>query len=289
MKINKLLTPYNLEKRASRKISYIVIHYVGALGGAEANCRYYASKNVGASAHYYVGFEGEVWQSVEDNNIAWHCGAKKYIHTNCRNANSIGVEMCVRKRNTSTMYASDKDWFFEPATIASTIDLVRELMEKYDIPVENVIRHYDVTSKVCPAPYVHNKKDWDAFKSALVGKAPIKEKDTNVENVNKSVDVIAKEVIQGKWGNGSARKEQLTKAGYDYATIQKRVNELLGSTKTSTSATPKLKSIDTVAKEVIKGLWGNGSARKQKLTKAGYDYAKVQKRVNEMLRQRAEK
>ena len=284
MKINKLLTPYNLEKKDSRKITYIVIHYVGALGGAKANCQYYASKNVGASAHYYVGFDGEIWQSVEDKNVAWHCGAKKYVHPTCRNSNSIGIEMCVRKRNTSTMYASDKDWYFEQATVDSTIALVRELMEKYDIPVEHVLRHYDITSKVCPAPYVHNKKAWEDFKKALVVETPIKENTTVVNNVSKSVDVIAKEVIQGKWGNGSARKEQLTKAGYDYVTIQKRVNELLGSKTTSTSATPKLKSLDEIAREVIRGNWGNGSARKQKLTKAGYDYAKVQKRVNELLK-----
>lgn len=42
----------------------------------------------------------------------------------------------------------------------------------------------------------------------------------------KSVDKIAREVIQGKWGNGEDRKKRLKAAGYDYATIQKRVNEL---------------------------------------------------------------
>lgn len=47
------------------------------------------------------------------------------------------------------------------------------------------------------------------------------------ENSKKSVDEIAKEVIQGRWGNGSERKEKLTAAGYDYATVQKRVNEML--------------------------------------------------------------
>ena len=65
-KIEKLLTPYNFtNKDNAGRIKYIVIHYVGALGGAEANCKYYASKYLGASAHYFVGFNGEVWQSVE--------------------------------------------------------------------------------------------------------------------------------------------------------------------------------------------------------------------------------
>ena len=55
-KIEKLLTPYNFtNKDNAGRIKYIVIHYVGALGGAEANCKYYASKYLGASAHYFVG------------------------------------------------------------------------------------------------------------------------------------------------------------------------------------------------------------------------------------------
>lgn len=50
-----------------------MIHYVGALGGAEDNCRYYASRYVGASAHYFVGHDGEIWQSVEEKDIAsWY-------------------------------------------------------------------------------------------------------------------------------------------------------------------------------------------------------------------------
>lgn len=61
MKINRLLTAMNCNVRDSRDIKYIVIHYVGALGGAEANCRYSASKYIGASAHYFVGHGGEVW------------------------------------------------------------------------------------------------------------------------------------------------------------------------------------------------------------------------------------
>ena len=77
MKVNKLLTPYNHTAGTVGRIKYIVIHYVGATGGAEANCKYYAGGNRGASAHYYVDFDGSIWQSVEDKDIAWHCGGKK--------------------------------------------------------------------------------------------------------------------------------------------------------------------------------------------------------------------
>ena len=96
----------------------------------------------------------------------------------------------------------------------------------------------------------------------------------------KTVDEIVKEVINGKWGNGNDRKRRLTAAGYDYSVIQNRVNELVSS-KTSTPA----KSVDELAKEVLAGKWGNGDARKTVLTNAGYDYVKVQERVNELVKQ----
>lgn len=168
MQIKKLLTPYNYNAGTADRIKYIVIHYVGALGGAEANCKYYASQYIGASAHYYVGFSGEVWQSVEDQNIAWHCGAKSYVHPECRNQNSIGIEMCVRN-SSGNLADTSRDWYFEDATVQKTIELTKELMAKYNIPADRVIRHHDVTGKICPNPYVwnHTQHTWDAFKADL--------------------------------------------------------------------------------------------------------------------------
>ena len=167
MQINKLLTPYNHNTGSVDRIKYIVIHYVGALGGARANCQWYAGGNRGASAHYFVDFDGSVWQSVEDKDIAWHCGAKSYRHPECRNANSIGIEMCVR--NKGSQADTSHDWYFEDATVEAAIRLTRELMDKYHVPADHVIRHYDVTGKICPNPYVYNTTahTWGAFKAAL--------------------------------------------------------------------------------------------------------------------------
>lgn len=106
------------------------------------------------------------------------------------------------------------------------------------------------------------------------GKLPYIEYETPKNKVTvtkKSIDEVAKEVLQGKWGNGSERKTKLEKAGYSYSEVQKKVNELCNK-----------KSIEEVAKEVINGDWGNGSERKKKLTAAGYDYSAVQKKVNEL-------
>lgn len=85
----------------------------------------------------------------------------------------------------------------------------------------------------------------------------------------KSVSEIAKEVLDGKWGNGEERRKKLTDAGYNYLKVQAEVNKLASK-----------KTNEAIAKEVIAGKWGNGNDRKNRLTKAGYDYAAIQKIVN---------
>lgn len=81
----------------------------------------------------------------------------------------------------------------------------------------------------------------------------------------KSIFEVALEVIDGKWGNGTTRKNRLTSAGYDYNTVQYEVNIIL------------------IAKDVIAGKYGTGTARKQALSKKGYDYTTVQQMVNKLL------
>ena len=90
----------NYQRGRAQPVSFLVFHYVGATGGAEANAKYYSrTPSIGASAHYFVGHASEraaIWQSVAEGDTAWHCGAKNYRHPKCRNSNSIGIEMCCR-------------------------------------------------------------------------------------------------------------------------------------------------------------------------------------------------
>ena len=159
MNIGRNISLYNYSTKTNKQNKYIVIHYVGAVSTAKNNADYFATAYRGASAHYFVD-ETSIWQSVEDYNIAWHCGATTYKHPDCRNNNSIGIEMCVKKDDSGK-------WYFEEDTVKNTVELVKSLMEKYNIPIDRVIRHYDVTGKNCPAPYVDNPKEWDKFKSRL--------------------------------------------------------------------------------------------------------------------------
>lgn len=89
----------------------------------------------------------------------------------------------------------------------------------------------------------------------------------------KSIDQLAREVINGVYGNGDKRKNAL---GSQYAAVQKRVDEIL-------APKPKLKSVDQVAREVIAGLYGNGDARRKRLEAEGYNYNTIQNRVNQLL------
>lgn len=88
----------------------------------------------------------------------------------------------------------------------------------------------------------------------------------------KSIDELAREVINGDWGNGQDRKDRLTKAGYDYAKVQARVNEILAGDKPKPTV-----DILTLVKKTIRGDFGNGEARKKAL---GSNYAEVQRQVN---------
>lgn len=94
------------------------------------------------------------------------------------------------------------------------------------------------------------------------------------ESPKKSVDEVAQDVVNGKYGNGADRKAALEAAGYNYDEVQNKVNELCG--------TPK-KSIDEIARAVIRGEYGNGADRKNRITAEGYDYAAVQARVNDLM------
>ena len=154
----------NFRKGRTNPIEYIVIHYTANNGDtAKNNADYFANNsNLLASANYFID-EISDWQSVKDTDTAYHCGATMYKHKSCRNHNSIGVELCSR-------IDSNGNYYFKDETIKRAAKLVKELMKKHNIPIENVIRHYDVTGKICPAPMVNNEKLWKEFLSMLTKK-----------------------------------------------------------------------------------------------------------------------
>lgn len=164
MKINRKISVINFydSNRSKSQIKWIILHYVGAVSTAKNNADYFYSTFRGASAHYFVD-EKEIWQVVEDNDSAWAIGADKY-YTDARNTNSISIEMCCYKNSKGKLDIKEE-------VVNKAIELTKYLMDKYDIDVDHVIRHYDATRKVCPAPFVNDESRWDDFKKALGDKS----------------------------------------------------------------------------------------------------------------------
>ena len=189
--ITKKISKYNFSSRSGQKIKYIVMHFTGnKTDTALNNANYFGGGNRNASAHYFVDNDNIV-QVVEETNASWHCGDGngKYGITN---QNSIGIEMC----GTNGVIAKD--------TESNTIDLVKSLMKKYDIPIDRVVRHYDTSRKNCPSPWsANNWSKWSDFKKKLVtSNTPVKKPS---KPVNKPV---AKEVyrIRKSWEDADSQK-----------------------------------------------------------------------------------
>ena len=152
----------NYRKGREFAINWICLHFTSGNGDtAQNNADYFAREGgLNASAHYFVDTE-RIVQSVKDGDTAWHCGRERggSYYNDCRNANSIGIEMCSIIRNGV--------YVIPEATMKNAAKLTRELMAKYHIPVSRVCRHYDVTHKDCPEPWVRNPRLWEKFKTML--------------------------------------------------------------------------------------------------------------------------
>ena len=137
-----------------KKIDGVVIHYVGNPGTtAEANRNYFASLASGkegtfASSHFVVGLNGEVIQCIPMTEVAYA--------SNERNDDTVSIEVC----------HPDETGEFSSVTYDRLVELTAWLCQTFDLdPEEQVIRHYDVTGKVCPKYYVENPEAWEAFQA----------------------------------------------------------------------------------------------------------------------------
>lgn len=178
--------------RALNTIKYLVYHYTGNDGDTdEGNGKHFHNHIVKASAHYFVD-DDSVTQSVPDNYVAYsvggRCQSKHHpLYNICKNANSISIEMCDCYKN-GVVEITDK-------TLENAIELGKVLMKKYNIPIKNVIRHYDVNGKACPnCNGLLNDATWNAFKSRLTG-APV----TNTAPNQKPSETPSKPSSYDQW------------------------------------------------------------------------------------------
>ena len=162
---------YNINQK--RKIEYIIVHYQGGLSSARGVANYFCSTDKDVSSHYIID-EKNLIQCVSVENVAWHCYTGDVKNPICRNSNSIGVDIIATKINKNSCSASDNDWYLTDECWERGAKLIAELCLRHKIPLDNVVRHYDVTGKLCPRQFcteIINKKtgntgnkDWELFK-----------------------------------------------------------------------------------------------------------------------------
>lgn len=248
----------HMTRGRSRAVDRIVVHFTATLASARNNATYFSrNEGQGASAHYFVDdITPEIYQSVAEGDTAWHAGDWQM---NCR---AIGIEVVSAGEDFSATEVEKLGW------------LVRKLMAKYGIGASGVIRHYDVTGKLCPAPYVAASK-WAALKAAITGGGS--SGGTTSAAPSGTVAELARRVIAGEFGNGDARRAAL---GSRYSEVQAEVNRILAGGSSSAPAQPAAPDIEALAQAVIRGDYGNGDDRRAAL---GASYEAVQARVNEIL------
>ena len=268
----------NKNSPRKHKIDTITIHSVVGQCTVESLGSVFAPATRRGSSNYGVGYDGRIGLYVDEKDRSWCSSSSANDHR------AITIEVA---SDTKPPYAITDAAY--NGLIKLLVDIckrndIKELKWKADksligqVDKQNMTIHKWFADTSCPGEYLYNLHGKIAADvNAQLGVINSEEtKENNAQQNLKPLDIIAKEVINGKWGNGTERKNRLTKAGYDYSEVQKRVNELVSNKK------PNLKPLDVIAKEVINGIWGNGTERKNRLTEAGYDYSEVQKRVNEL-------
>ncbi len=154
------LQTVNCTVASSRTVKYIVVHYTGnSSDTALANAKYFHNNDLSSSAHYFVD-TGSIYQSVALKDRAWHCGASTYYHDECRNANSIGIEMCTSGSYTVSDAVIENTAHLA-AAVASFLGISPNDLDKY------ILRHYDVTHKSCPAQWADDSSGFTAFKTRI--------------------------------------------------------------------------------------------------------------------------
>lgn len=184
MKINTLYHNKRTYLRY-RKIEYIVIHYtagtISKRGSALNIANYFKNSTSEGSADYVVDDE-TVYLCNSDikNYYSWAVGGSKYVsmstteggkyYGKCTNKNSISIEICSNKTNKNSLFATDTDWYFTDSALRLAAELTRKLMSDYNIPLERVIMHHQVTGKICPNPFCVNQQslsNWNSFKNLI--------------------------------------------------------------------------------------------------------------------------
>ncbi len=145
---------YSRPGKSLTEVNGVVVHYVGNPGTTAKQNRDYFNNLATtheryASSHFIVDTDGTVIQCIPLDEIAY-C-------SNSRNSDTISIECC----------HLDESGKFTETELESLTNLLKWLIDTYDLDREDIIRHYDVTGKICPKYYVDNPEEWESFRDSL--------------------------------------------------------------------------------------------------------------------------
>lgn len=143
---------YSRPQIALNEVKGIVIHYIANPGtSAQDNRNYFEnlkdSQTTKASSHFVVGLEGEIIQCIPSNEISYA--------SNDRNSDTLSIECC----------HPDETGAFNEATYQSMVRLTGYLCSRFGLTSKDILRHYDITGKICPKYFVDHEDAWEQFKS----------------------------------------------------------------------------------------------------------------------------
>lgn len=212
MKITQKLSTTNTTAKTNRSIKYIVIHYTAGVtstkNAALNTASWFSNSSAKASSDFIVDDTNVVQYNPDiRNRYTWHCGGSKYntkggsLYGVCTNSNSIGIEIASNNSTGKVTNANDMNWYYTEETLKNAIELVKQLMQEYNIPAENVIRHYDVTGKPCPGIIGWNadtgdESKWNAFKASLL--EPVCNHENEIEKLKAEVELWKNKYIELK-------------------------------------------------------------------------------------------
>lgn len=200
----------NCDHPRNHAIDKITIHHMAGNLSVETCGNLFSKPSYEASSNYGIGSDGRVGLYVDEGDRAWASASP----SNDNRAVNIEVANC-----------ATGDWPVSDAAYSKLIDLCVDICQRNGIKAlnytgdadGNLTEHRMFTATACPGPYLHKR----------MGRIAAEVNSRLSAQPAKSVDEVAREVIRGEWGNGSDRRQRLKAAGYDYDTVQDRVNAIL--------------------------------------------------------------
>lgn len=285
-----LVTYTNLTKNKNsprnQAIDRITIHCIVGQWTAKKGCDYFATTDRQCSSNYVVGKDGSIGLSVEEKDRSWcsSSGANDHRAITIETASDtthpyavtdaaynaliqLCADICKRNGKTKLLWFADKDKTlnYKPAANEMVMTV-----------------HQWFANKACPGEYLYQRH------------GDIADKVNAILNPQKEEVKIVYRVQVGAYSkkeNAEAMLKKIKAAGFDGFIAAETVTTTTTTTtqpaqtaQPTTPAQPAKKSNEEIAKEVIRGNWGNGADRKKRLEAAGYNYSEIQSLVNKMLK-----